>query len=47
MSRLKRVRNEKVRRQMGIDETIIKGIERKQLVWHGYVQRMFDARLAK
>lgn len=47
ISRLEWVRNEEVEKQMGVEGTIIDDTERKQLVWHGYVERMNDNILKK
>jgi len=32
---------------MGIGRSIVDNVERKQLAWHGYVQRMDENRLLK
>lgn len=45
ISRLEKVRNEEVRHQIGLEDTITKK-ERKQF-WYGYIQRMADTRLPK
>lgn len=42
ISKRDRRRNEEVRTQVGIEDTIIKDIEEKQLMWYGHVQRMSD-----
>jgi len=42
ISRKERIRNVTIRQQIGLENTIIKEIEKKQLTWHGYVQRMAD-----
>ncbi|XP_072389271.1 uncharacterized protein [Diabrotica undecimpunctata] len=43
----KTVRNEKIRRRIVVDGYLTSDIERKQLIWYGYVQRMEDTRLPK
>jgi hypothetical protein len=35
------------RQQIGLEETIIKEIEQKQLTWYGHVQRMAEGSLSK
>lgn len=47
ISRMDRVRNEDIRRRVGLEDTIIKDFEQKQLTWYGHVQRMADYRLPK
>jgi hypothetical protein len=47
MSRKYRIRNVTIRQQIGLEETIIKGIEKNQLTWYGHVQRMAEGRLPK
>ena len=47
ISRREHIRNDDIRYQMGIEGSIIKDIERKQLVWYGHVQRMEESRLPK
>jgi len=47
ISRKDRIRNVTVRRQIGLEETIIKEIEQNQLRWYGHVQRMVEGRLSK
>jgi hypothetical protein len=47
MSRKERIRNVTIRQQIGLEETIVKGIEQKQLTWYGHVQRMAEGRLPK
>ncbi|XP_045466796.1 uncharacterized protein LOC123675482 [Harmonia axyridis] len=47
ISRMERIRNQEVRNQMGVEGTIMDGIERKQLIWYGHVQRMGQSRLPK
>jgi hypothetical protein len=39
ISRLDRIRNVTIRQQIGLEETIIKGIEQNQLTWYNHVQR--------
>ena len=36
-----------IRQQIGLEETIIKEIEQKQLTWYDHVQRMAEERLPK
>ena len=44
----KRVRNvTRIRQQIGLEETIIKGMEKNQLTWYGRVQRTAEGRLPK
>jgi len=43
----KRIRNVTIRKQIGLEETIIKEIEQNQLAWYGHVQRMAEGRLPK
>jgi len=47
ISRKERIRNAVTRKQIGLEETIIKEIEQNQLTWHGHVQRMVEGRLPK
>lgn len=47
ISRRDRIRNEEVKRRMGIEGTIIQDIEQKQLVWYGHIKRMNNNRLPK
>ena len=47
ISRKERNRNVNIRQQIGLEETIIKEIERNQLKWYGHVQRMAEGRLPK
>lgn len=47
ISRVDRIRNEDIRQEMGLQDTIIRDIEGKQLTWYGHVQRMTDHRLPK
>lgn len=47
VSRRDRVRNERIKQLMGVEDTIIEDIERKQLTWYGHVKRMTDTRLPK
>jgi len=47
ISRKDRIRNVTIRQQIGLEETIIKDIERNQLTWYGHVQRMAEERLPK
>jgi len=47
ISRKERIRNVTIRQQIGLEETIIKGMEQNQLTWYGHVQRMAEERLPK
>ena len=47
ISRKERVRNVTIRQQIGLEESIVKEIERNQLTWYGHVQRMVEGRLPK
>jgi len=47
ISRKERIINVTIRQQIGLEETIIKEIEKKQLIWYGHVQRMAEGRLHK
>jgi len=49
ISRKERIRNAttSIRQQIGLEETIVKGIEQNQLTWYGHVQRMAEGRLPK
>jgi len=47
ISRKDRIRNVTIRRQIGLEETIIQAIEQNQLTWYGHVQRMAEERLPK
>jgi hypothetical protein len=47
ISRKYKIRNVTIRQPIGLEETIIKEIERSQLTWHGHVQRMAEGRLPK
>jgi hypothetical protein len=47
ISRKERIRNVTIRQQIGLEETIIKEIEHKQLTWYGHVQRMTEGRLPR
>jgi hypothetical protein len=42
ISRKERIRNETIRQQIGLEETIIKETEQNQLTWYGHVQRMAE-----
>ena len=45
ISRKDRIRNVTVRQQIGLEETLLKEIEQKQLTWYGHVHRMAEGRL--
>jgi hypothetical protein len=47
ISRKHRIRNVTIRQKIGLEETIIKEIEQKELTWYGHVQRMAEGRLPK
>ncbi|CAH0395288.1 unnamed protein product [Bemisia tabaci] len=47
ISRRDRVRNERVRQIMGVENDIIFDVMTRQLVWYGHVNRMTDERLPK
>ena len=47
ISRKERIRNVTIRQQIGLEEPIIKEIERNQLTWYGHVQRMAEGRLPR
>jgi hypothetical protein len=47
ISRKDRIRNVSIRQQIGLEETIIKEIEKNRLTWYGHVQRMAEGRLPK
>jgi len=47
ISRKERIRNVTVRRQIGLEENIIKEFEQNQLTWYGHVQIMAEGRLPK
>jgi hypothetical protein len=45
ISRKGRIRYVTIRKQIGLEETVIKEIEQNQLTWYGHVQRMVEGRL--
>ena len=47
ISRKDRIRNVTIRQQIGLEKTIIKEIEQKQLTWYGHVQGTAEERLPK
>jgi hypothetical protein len=47
ISRKERIRNLTIRKQIGLEETIIREIEQNQLTWNGHVQRMAERRVPK
>jgi len=47
LSRKERIRNVTIRKQIGLEETIIKETEQNQLTWYGSVQGMAEGRLPK
>jgi hypothetical protein len=42
-----RIKNETIRQQIGLEETIVKETEQNQLTWYGHVQKMLEGRLPK
>jgi hypothetical protein len=47
ISRKERMINITIRKQIGLEETIVKKIEQNQLTWYGHVQRIAEGRLPK
>ena len=47
ISRMERIRNEEVRLRMGIEDTIMKDVKHKQLIWYGHVNRISETRVPK
>jgi hypothetical protein len=47
ISRKERIKNVTIRQQTGLEETIVKENEQKQLTWYSHVQRMVEGRLPK
>jgi hypothetical protein len=47
ISRKDRIRNVTIGQQIGLEETVIKEIEKNRLTWYGHVQRMAEGRLPK
>jgi len=47
ISRKEIIRNVTIRRQIGLEETIVKEIAQNQLTWYDYVQRMAEGILPK
>jgi hypothetical protein len=47
ISRKDRIRNVSIRKQIGLEETIIKEIKQNQLTWYSHVQRMTEGVLPK
>jgi hypothetical protein len=47
ISRKERIRSVTIKQQIGLEETIIKETEHKQLAWYGHVQGMAEGRLPK
>jgi hypothetical protein len=47
ISRKERIINVTIRQQIGLEETIVKEIERNQLTWYGHIRRMAEGRLSK
>ena len=47
ISRKERIKNVTIRKQIGLEEKIVKEIEQNQLTWYGHVQRMAEGRLPK
>ena len=46
-TRLDRVRNEDIRREMEVEGDILDEVQRKQLVWFGHINRMEEGRLPR
>lgn len=46
-SRLDRVRNDRIKRIMDVETTIVEDIKQKQLCWYGHVQKMGEERIPK
>jgi len=44
-SRREKIRNEKTREELGVDETIVEKITKRRLRWFGHVTRMTEQRL--
>ena len=47
VNRRDRVRNEEVRRRVGIQETLSERMDRRVPSWYGHIERMDDDRLTK
>ncbi|XP_023231995.1 uncharacterized protein LOC111631892 [Centruroides sculpturatus] len=47
ISKRERITNERIKDLMGLKETVLEEIKRKQLIWFGDVKRMSDERLPK
>jgi hypothetical protein len=47
ISRKDRIRNVTIGQQIGLEETVIKEIEKNRLTWYGHVQRIAERRLPK
>ena len=47
ISRKDGIRNVTIRKEIGLEETIIKEIEQNQLTWYGHVHRLAEGRLPK
>jgi hypothetical protein len=47
ISRLERIRNERVREIMRVDGNIVEDIRKKQLILYGHLKRMEEERLPK
>jgi hypothetical protein len=47
ISRKESIKNETIRQQIGLEETILKEIEQNQLTLYSHVQRMVEGRLPK
>nr|CAH7740812.1 unnamed protein product [Callosobruchus chinensis] len=47
ISKLDRIRNDRIREIMNVKQTIIDAIEQKQLIWYGHLQRMDEDRWPK
>ena len=47
VTRISRKDRNRIRQQIGLEETIIKETEQNQLTWYGHVRRMAEGRLPK
>jgi len=47
ISRKERIMDVTIRQQIGLEETITKGLEQNQVTWYGHVQRMAEGGLPK
>jgi hypothetical protein len=47
ISRKERIKNVTIRKQIGLEETIVKEIEQDHLTYYGHIQRMAEEKLPK